>query len=313
MLSRRDAIRGMLAAPALLGATASGAPLRAAAHPLLKRAIPASGERLPVIGMGTARTFNVAQGDATHAASALDVLRAFHEAGAEVIDVAPHGTVERVLGEGLGRLDIEDQVFIAAKVFVPQPEADSRAQGIRLLEQSHELLRRRRFDLLQVGNLFDVAVQLPTVLRWRDEGRTRYAGITVSSSMQYPEAERLLRAHDDLEFIQLNYSLDSRDAERSLLPFAAETGRAVLVNVPFGNGRLFQATTGKSLPPWAAELGIRSWAQFFLKFIVSHPAVTAVLPATRNPTHMVDNLGAGVGPMPTPVDRDRMVRFFEAL
>jgi aryl-alcohol dehydrogenase-like predicted oxidoreductase len=296
----------------LLGAGISKAAARPVAHPILKRAIPASGERLPVIGLGTARTFNVAEADSAHAAAVLDVLRSFHEAGAEVIDIAPHGTVERVLGDGFARLGIEDQVFIAAKVIVSPPGADSKERGISLLEQSHQLLRRRRFDLLQVGNLNDVAVQLPTVLRWRDEGRARYAGITVSSTNLYADAERLLRGNR-LEFIQLNYSLDARDAERTLLPLAAETGRAVLVNVPFGNGRLFQAVAGKSLPPWATELDIHSWAQFFLKFIISHPAVTAVLPATRNPTHMIDNLGAGIGRMPTESDRTRMIRFFEAL
>lgn len=312
MVTRRDVIRGILCAPAVLAATLPTAAARPVRHPIMKRAIPSSGERLPVIGLGTARTFNVPPADAEHAAAVLDVLREFHEAGAEIIDIAPHGTVERVIGEGLARLGIEDQVFIAAKVIVAQPERDSRLQGVRLLERSHELLRRKRFDLLQVGNLFDVSVQLPTVLRWRDEGRTRYAGITVGSSSQHADAERLLRAHR-LEFIQLNYSLDSRDAERTLLPLAADRGIAVLVNVPFGNGRLFQAVAGKSLPPWAADLGIHSWAQFFLKFIISHPAVTAVVPATRNPAHMVDNLRAGVGPMPSPDQRARMIKFFEAL
>ena len=311
MLSRREAIRRLMVAPAWMAATACRTAARPAPVPMLKRSIPSTGERLPVIGMGTARTFDVDATDAAHAAD-LKVLELFHEAGGEVIDVAPHGTVEGVLGDAVARLGIEDQVFVAAKVIVRQTGADSRAKGISFLERSHELLRRTRFDLLQVGNLFDVSVQLPTVLRWRDEGRTRYAGITVSSSSQYEDAERLLRANP-LEFIQLNYSIDQRDAESSLLPFARATGRAVLVNVPFGNGRLFKAVAGKSLPPWAAELGIQSWAQFFLKYVVAHPAVTAVLPATRNPAHMLDNLGAGAAPIPTEADRARMLRFFQNL
>jgi aryl-alcohol dehydrogenase-like predicted oxidoreductase len=311
MLSRRDAIRRMtLAMPAVLGANSLFA---IPGSPLLKRTIPASGEQLPVIGMGTARTWSVASDDTEHAQAVMNVLKAFHEAGGRVIDVAPHGTVESTLGAALTRLRIQDRVFVAAKVVARQPDQDSRTQGIRLIEQSHKLLGRERFDLLQVGNLFDVAVQLPTILRWRDEERTRYAGITVGSSTQYSDAERLLRANR-LEFIQLNYSMDAREAASRLLPFAADTGRAVLVNTPFGNGRLFKAVAGKSLPSWVQEeMGIQSWAQFFLKYVISHPSVTAVLPATRNPKHMADNLGAGFGVLPTEAQRAKMVRVFETL
>lgn len=294
---------------ALLGALAAGALVKpAAAQPLATRAIPASGEALPVVGVGTWQTFD-AGNDRDARAPLRELLKVFASAGARVIDSSPmYGSSESVAGDLIAELGIRDALFIATKVWT-----SGRAEGIRQMETSFRRLRVQRMDLLQVHNLVDVAVHTPTLKAWKAQGRVRYLGITHYTASAYGEVERWLRT-GDYDFVQINYSLGERDAERRLLPLAQERKVAVIVNRPFAEGALFRKVRGRALPPWARdELGIESWAQFFLKWILGHPAVTCAIPGTGKPEHMRDNLGAGVGALPDAVQRARMAQYVEKL
>jgi diketogulonate reductase-like aldo/keto reductase len=323
-LSRREALRlgvGSLAtaavAPGLLAACGGGdanggeagrgqAAVDLALQPILKR-IPSSGEEIPVVGMGTWQTFMVERTEA-ELAPLRDVLRIFHERGGRVVDSSPmYDPAEDVLGELASDLGIVDDLWVATKVWT-----EGREEGIAQMEQSLSELRRPNIELMQVHNLVDVEVQLDTLEAWKAEGRFRYIGVTNTSAQRYPAVEAIL---DDgrLDFVQINYSLAERASDERILPMARERGIGIITARPFAGGSLFQAVQGQPLPEWASEFDCSSWGQFFLKYIASHPAVTCAIPATSNPDHMRDNMGAGVGRLPDEEMRTRMEAFVDAL
>lgn len=271
----------------------------ASGGPMMTREIPASGETLPVIGLGTSDEFEAAAG--ADLDPLREVLRRFRELGGTLVDTAPiYGNAEEVIGGLVEDLGLGDELFLATKV-----RSRGREGGIEQMRRSAELLGKRPLDLMQVHSLVDVDTQLDNLYRWKDEGRVRYIGVTHSRVSAFGELERVMKNHD-LDFVQLNYSFTEPDAEEKLLPLAADRGMAVLVNRPFENGALFRKTGDKPLPEWAAAFDCESWAQFSLKYILGHPAVTCVIPATSNPRHLVDNMGAGTGRLPDQAARRRM-------
>jgi aryl-alcohol dehydrogenase-like predicted oxidoreductase len=297
-MSRRDLLRVALGVGAW--AITGGAAMAGA---IIRRAIPASAESLPVIGLGTWQTFDVG-GDVAARMSLKQVLHEFAAHGGSVIDSSPmYGSSETVLGDLMTELKLRSKLFIATKVWITGREA-----GVRQMEESFRRLRSQGVDLMQVHNLVDWQTQLATLRQWKEQGRIRYIGITHYTAGAYDDLARVL-ASADLDFVQLNYSLAEREAERRLLPLAADRRTAVLVNRPFAAGDLFNRVRGKSLPAWAKEIGCATWAQFFLKFIISHPAVTCVLPATSKAAHLVDNMQAGAEPLPDTSVRERMLKY----
>jgi diketogulonate reductase-like aldo/keto reductase len=268
---------------------------------LLERGIPSSGETIPAIGLGTWRTFDVGAG-AAERGPLTEVLRRFVELGGRVIDSSPmYGAAESVVGDLAGELDVGDRLFLATKVWT-----SGRQTGVAQMEASRRRLRARRVDLMQIHNLLDWRTHLRTLREDQQAGRIRYLGVTHYTAGAYDELERVLR-RETLDFVQVNYSLGERDAERRILPLAHERGIAVLVNRPFSEGGLFRRMGGQPLPSWAAEIGCESWAQVFLKWILAHPAVTCVIPATSRPQHLVDNMKAGLGALPDAAMRERIV------
>src|SRR5713101_7058982 len=259
---------------------------------------------LPKIGLGTWQTFDVG-GDAAARAPLREVLKLLN---GNVVDSSPmYGSSESVAGDLIAELGVRDRLFIATKVWTSGRDA-----GIRQMEDSFRRLRVERMDLMQVHNLVDVATHTGTLKDWKQKGRVRYMGITHYTSSAYADVERWLKT-GDYDFLQINYSLGERDAEKRLLPLARERNIAVIINRPFAEGDLFRRTKGKALPPWAGELGISSWAQYFLKWIVSHPAVTCAIPGTGKPEHMQDNLAAGRGRLPDEAQRRGMAQYFDSL
>ena len=268
---------------------------------MLTRTIPSSGEKLPVIGLGTWQAFDV---DLTsdNRRQLGDVLSLFVKLGGRVIDTSPmYGHAEEVIGELTAALGIQDKLFLATKVWTR-----GRKNGIKSMERSMALLRAKRIDLMQVHNLVDVQTQLATLREWKSQGRIRYLGITHYEAGAFADVEKIMRS-EKLDFVQINYSLMEREAEERLLPLAQERGVAVIVNRPFGGGDLFSRTRAKPLPDWAAEFDCHSWAQFFLKWIVANPGVTCAIPATNKPPHLEDNMMGGIGRLPDSKMRQRMV------
>lgn len=258
---------------------------------MLTRTIASSGEALPVIGIGTYKGFDVGSGSKERAALG-GVLRNLFSFGGSVLDSSPmYGRAEEVVGDLLAAQHARGKVFVATKVWT-----QGRAAGIDQMNHSMKLLRCERIDLMQIHNLLDWRTHLATLRAWKEEGRIRYLGITHYSSSAYGEMEKIMRA-EALDFVQLNYSLDEREAERRLLPLAVECGMAVLVNLPFGQGRLFRTLRGKPVPPWMQEAGCQTWSQVLLKFTLAHKAVTCVIPGTGDPDHMAENCRAGDGAM----------------
>ncbi len=308
-MTRREAAR-------LIGATAGGLllPIEPAhaqgkikSSAMLTRAIPSSGEKLPVIGLGTWQAFDV---DLTsdNRRQLGDVLSLFVKFGGRLIDTSPmYGRAEDVIGELTTALGIQDKIFLATKVWTR-----GRENGIKSMERSMALLRAKRIDLMQVHNLVDVQTQLATLREWKAQGRIRYLGVTHYEAGALADVERIMRS-EKLDFVQINYSLMEREAEERVLPLAQERGIAVIVNRPFGGGDLFNRTRSKPLPDWAAEFDCHSWAQFFLKWIVTNPAVTCAIPATNKPSHLEDNIQAGIGRFPDEKMRHRMVELVSSL
>ena len=294
-----------LLSPTLLWA--SGAAPQASAA-VADKAIPASGERLPLVGLGSWITFNVGNDPVARDACA-DVVQAFFAAGGRMIDSSPmYGSSQATIGHGLARLGAQAGVFSADKVWI-----SSGARGPAQIETSRRLWGVPRFDLLQVHNLLDWEEHLPTLLAMKAAGRLRYVGITTSEGRRHREMEAILRSQP-IDFVQLSYNPLDREAEQRLLPLAAERGVAVIANRPFREGALLQALQRHSLPPWAAsELGCDGWAQFVLKFIVSHAAITCAIPATSRVDHVRQNLGAARGPLPDAALRRRMAAVVAAL
>ena len=278
-----------------------------AASPLLKRPIPRSGEPLPVIGLGTYIVLDVAS-SAPELVELKEVLTTFAAGGASVIDSSPmYGRAEAVVGDLAAATGLRDSLFLATKVWTSGREA-----GIRQMQDSLRLMRTRRIDLMQVHNLLDLATHAKTLREWKAAGTIRYLGITHYHSGAYRELEKLLQTRE-YDFVQFNYSLAEREAEQRLLGAAADSGTAVIINRPFAQGEFFPKVKGRELPAWAAEFDCATWAQFFLKYIVAHPAVTCVIPGTGKVRHMADNLHAGSGRLPDAATRRRMVEYLDRL
>ncbi len=304
--------RCVLASIGALGVAAGLGPADAAtaarAGPMPTKPIPATGERLPVIGMGSWLTFNVGDDTALRDAR-VAVLREFFAAGGGLIDSSPmYGSSEEVIGYCLERLPETDGLFSATKVWtVLQP------LGIRQMEASEHLWAPEAgFDLMQIHNLLDWQAHLETLTDWKARGRVRYVGVTTSHGRRHPDMVGIM-TRQPVDFVQFTYNILNRRAEQVLLPLAAERGLAVIVNRPFERGRLFDQLQRHPLPGWAAEIDCANWAQFLLKFAVSHPAVTCAIPATSRTDHMVENMGAAYGRLPDAEMRARMVRYVEGL
>ena len=271
------------------------------------RPIPASGELLPAIGVGSWITFNVGAAAAARA-PLLPVMQTFFDRGGAMIDSSPmYGTSEAVIGDLLARTSRRQKAFAATKVWTYGKSA-----GERQLERSRELWGVPRFDLVQIHNMLDWETHVETLQGWKRSGRVRYIGITTSHGRRHDELEKAL-TRAPFDFVQFTYSLYDREAEKRLLPLAAERRIAVVVNRPFDGGAIFGAVRGSTLPAWAREFDCANWAQYFLKFIVSHPAVTVAIPATSRANHMVENMGALYGRLPDAELRDRMARHFASL
>jgi len=304
-LGRRSVIKAGLAVGAslLLPAQVSAAQ----SQPLIQKKIPSSGETIPIIGIGTARRYEEVKSD-SEKVPLRETIRQFQTSGGTVIDSSPsYGTAEAVVGEIVEGLKIRDSLFLATKVSLRK---GGREEGMAQIEASFKRLRTNKIDLLAVHNLLDTDTQLKTIRELKAAGRVRYVGITTSFDNQYGGFEQVMKK-ESLDFIQVDYALDNRDAGDRLIPLAGDRGMAVMINLPFGRGRLFNAVQGKKLPEWTAEFDCASWAQFFLKYIVAHPAVTCAVPGMARAEYVVDNLGAARGRLPDAAMRRRMEQFID--
>jgi diketogulonate reductase-like aldo/keto reductase len=294
-MDRRKAL-GFLAAACAAGAL----PARAQAPAAHARVVPSSGEVIPVVGLGTWITFDVGAADSAQRRARGEILRAFFAAGGRLVDSSPmYGSSEAVIGAENARAPAP-RMFSATKVWTVGGLA-----GRRQMEHSLGLWRLPRFDLMQVHNLLDWETHWPTLKAWKAEGRLRHIGMTTSHGRRHDDLEKILR-RDRLDFVQVTYNLDDREVEKVLLPLAAERGAAVIVNRPFDGGELFGAKTRRPLPGWAAEIGCKSWAEAFLKWIAAHPAVTCAIPATSKLEHLRENMRALAGPLPDAALRRRI-------
>ena len=274
--------------------------------PIITRVIPASGEMLPVIGMGSWKTFDV-ESDTTDRARCVKILQTFFNRGGGMIDSSPmYGSSQEVIGHCLAQIKHHPGLFSATKVWIV-----GKFFGISQMESSRELWGEKRFDLMQIHNMLNWRTHLETLKEWKAEGRIRYIGITTSHGRRHAKLEKAL-LDEDFDFVQFTYNVIDREAEQRLLPLAAERGIAVIINRPFQRGALFDRVKDKPLPAWAAEFDCENWAQFFLKFIVSHPAVSCAIPATSQVAHMQENMGAAYGVLPDKAMRAQMIRYFSA-
>jgi diketogulonate reductase-like aldo/keto reductase len=303
-ISRRRAAKliGVTAASALLPIGASR--IYAADQSQLARSVPTTGEKLPVIGLGSAVTFDVRPGS-PQLKPLGEVLTLFVKHGGKVIDSSPmYGNAESVIGDLAARSHLRNSLFIATKVWTR-----GKQEGIAQMQRSLERFQTKTIDLMQVHNLADVETQMGSLREWKAKGRIRYTGITYSEAKGFGEIERVMRIQKP-DFVQINYSLVERGAAQRILPLAQELRMGVIINRPFGGGGVLRSLAAKPLPAWAAEFDCHSWAQFLLKWIVAHPAVTCVIPATNNPQHLEDNMAAGVGRLPDAKTRQRMASLF---
>jgi diketogulonate reductase-like aldo/keto reductase len=301
-ISRRTWLK--LAAALTLG---GNMPAARAADGLLHRSIPKTGEAIPAVGLGTWQGFDVA-GNAAQTAQAREALKALVDLGGRLIDSSPmYGSAESVSGQLAQELGVQPKLFVATKVWT-----SGRQAGIRQMEDSMRKLRVERLDLMQVHNLVDASTHLATLRDWKKTGRVRYLGVTHYHASAHRDLEKYIKP-GDIDFVQVNYSLAEPEADRRLLAVAAESRTAVIVNRPFAEGAMFGRVKGKPLPEWAKDIGCASWAQFFLKWILAHPAVTCAIPGTRNARHIADNMGAASGPLPDEAMRKRMAAHFDSL
>jgi len=303
-ITRRRFNKTAIAAGTLLAA--GGPAALAGPAGVIKRPIPSTGEMMPIIGLGTNR-YGVGE-SADERAPLREALSRFHEWGGTLIDTAPsYRTSESVLGDLMGELGIRDELFVASKIDKKNPaEVDSQMTG------SQRKLQTESFELMQVHNVRYWQTSLPVLREWREKGLVKYIGITTSRSSQYEELEMAMKA-EDMDFVQLNYSLEQRESAQRLLPLAADRGMAVIINRAFGGGRIFEAVGDQPMPDWVKELGITSWAQFLLKYALSHPAATLAIPGMTKARHVDDNFGAAHGPMPDAALRSKMEAFYDAL
>lgn len=303
-LSRRDVLKFIAAGH--LAAFSRSHVAAATEISIIMRPIPKTGEPLPVVGLGTSGTFEVPPGQSR--IHQREVLKRFFALGGTLIDTSPtYGDAETVVGDLLRELSLTKQSFIATKV-----HERGRRAGVKQMERSERRLGKKPIDLIQVHNLVDVQTQLKTLREWKAQGRIRYLGITHYRTPAFDDLARLMESQD-LDFVQFNYSIETPDAERRLLPLARDKGIAVLVNRAFEDGAFFRRVRGKPLPPWAADFDCRSWAQYALKYVLADNAVTCVIPATSNPRHLVDNMGAGKGPLPDANTRRRMRSYLASM
>jgi len=304
-ISRRNFAKTTLAA---CGLVAAGGPAALAAPAsIIKRRIPSSGELIPIMGLGTNR-YGVGQ-SAEARAPLREALARFHELDGTVVDTAPgYRTSESVLGDLLSDLGLRDELFMATKVDRESGRDDSLAQ----MRDSADRLQTDIIDLMQVHSLRDWENNIPLLQELKQDGQFRYIGVTTSRSSQYADMEKAMNRHE-LDFIQVDYSLEQREAAERLLPLAADRGMAVMLNRTFGGGRIFEAVGDQPLPEWAGDLQIESWAQFLLKYALSHPAATVAIPGMTKARHIDDNFGAAQGPMPDAGQRRKMEEFFDAL
>lgn len=310
-LSRRRFLGGMACAG---GAAALGLPVTLSAQESSDRQgsphmkpIPSTGEKIPVIGMGTWITFNVGDIEALRAQRA-EIVRLLFEQGGRLIDSSPmYGTSEAVVGDCLARLAVPEDVFTATKVWTRMVDS-----GAAQMDESRELWGVKTFDLMQVHNLVDWKTHLPRLREEKERGRIRYIGVTTSHGRRHEELEKIMR-NEPLDFVQLTYNIRDREAEERILPLAAERGIAVIANRPFRQKQLIERYQGDPLPEWANEIDCANWPQFLLKFIVSHPDVTCTIPATSQVEHMREDMGALYGRLPDAATRERMVRYVEEL
>lgn len=304
LFSRRGVLK--LAGAAIGHAALAPTQLLAIGETALARKIPSSGEPLPALGIGSWQTFDVTS--EADRAQVKEVMRVFSELGGRLVDTSPmYGNAESVIGEVVAELRIGNRLFLATKVWTSGREA-----GIEQAQESMRRMRTKRLDLIQVHNLLDVETHLKWLGDWKKAGQVRYLGVTHYRPSAHEELEKYV-ASKQVDFVQLNYSIAERDAENSLLPAALASGTAVIVNRPFAASDLFNRVRGHPLPEWAREFDAASWAQFFLKYVLAHPAVTCVIPATRNPKHAADNMAAGRGRLPDEKMRRRMVDFVSSL
>ena len=273
----------------------------------IRKPIPSSGELLPVIGMGSARTFDVGK-DHEKRAVLLEVLQTFFDRGGRLIDSSPmYGSSEEVVGDLLKMIRNKETFFSAAKVWT-----HGEKEGAEQMVQSMQRMDVKVIDLMQIHNMMDWQTHLKTLQEWKNQGKVRYIGITTSLGSNHETMETLLN-EESFDFVQFSYNIASRAVEKRLLPLAADQGVATLINMPYQRGELFRMVRGKPLPDWANDFDCRSWGQFFLKFIVSHPDVTCTIPATSKVTHMLDNMGAGFGALPDSKTRKKMIEYVESL
>ncbi|HTS54550.1 MAG TPA: aldo/keto reductase [Burkholderiales bacterium] len=305
--SRRAVLKGIAGTGAWLAIGAPQAQQPSTGGEIVKRTIPGSGERIPVIGLGTYQAFDVGTSSAERT-SLKAVLTTLVARGGSVVDSSPmYGRAEGVIGDLAAELELRASLFLATKVWTSGREA-----GIRQMENSFRLMRTQTMDLMQIHNLLDWRTHTATLQAWKSQGRVRYIGITHYHAGAYDELQKLMRTRA-YDFVQLNYSIAEREAERSVLPLAQELGMAVIANRPFAQANLFARVRGKTLPDWARDFDCNSWAQFFLKYIVSHPALTCAIPATSKPEHMVDDMQAGYGRLPDERQRRDMVEIMESI
>lgn len=303
-LSRRAALK-------LIGLAASGAMLEgadglASNESMISRKIPSSGEALPCVGIGTYQTFDVSSPEQHQEVKT--VMLDFARLRGRVVDTSPmYGAAESVIGEVLTELNLGKELFLATKVWI-----EGRDAGLAQARQSMQRMKTPKLDLIQVHNLLDVDTHLSWLKEWKHKGQVRYIGVTHYAEGAYAALEKQITTKQ-LDFVQFNYSMGEREAEKRLLPAAIASGTAVIVNRPFAKASLFDRVRGRQLPEWASEFDAGTWAQFFLKYILGHPAVTCVIPATRNPKHLADDMQAGRGRLPDEKMRQRMVAFWEDL
>ena len=314
MTTRRDILglalgtAGLASVGAALAQTAS--PAQAAS--LLMREIPKTGEKLPLIGLGSSATFAQVARSEDHAALK-SVIEKMLELGGTLFDTAPsYGSSEEVAGRIAQELNIQKKLFWATKLNVARGGTADAAAARQQLETSFKRIGKPVIDLIQVHNMGDIATQLPLLKEYKQQGRIRYLGVTTTFENQYAELIATMR-NEPLDFIGTDYAIDGRYAEEVILPLARDKGIAVLCYAPFGRTRLWSRVAGRSVPDWAREFDATSWAQFFLKYVASHPAITVITPATSRPANMLDNMGAALGKLPDAAQRKRMVDFIDAL
>lgn len=304
-ISRRDAIRGSAGAALSLGMSAGTGPLFAQSAPLIKKTIPSSGEQITPIGIGTNRYGLRPNEDRT---PLRETMARFVELGGQVMDTAAvYGTSEAVIGELSTELAIRDDLFIVTKT-----DIFGQVRGAEGLQKSFDRLRTDTIDGFLVHNFTNTRSELAVMREWRADGRIRYIGASTATEDDHPDMIHLLET-EDVQLIQVNYSLGDRASAERVLPMARDKGVAVMINVPFGSSSLFDAVEGLELPPWAADFDASSWGQFFLKYIISHPAVTVAIPGTRQVRHVNDNLGAAMGRLPDAAERRRMEQWFDSI